>query len=446
MSRLVVISPGLTGSSHELGTRWVTIGRADGNDFQIVDTSISGRHCEIRLRESELEVRDLRSTNGTFIGGKAVTEGVLQPGQTLRLGEVELGLEISAPDPAAPDPSATAHRIRPAPVKKPGVAGSTTTLFRVLFVDDSMAFLETISELFGDWGNKTWDILTAVSADKALAVLEQKLMDLVVLDIGMPLLDGIQLLGIIHQRYPNVKIVVLTGQGDGNRRAECLAHGAELFLEKPTTAEGLMPVFNMLNALVTWTNRDGYSSALGEIGLSSIIQMECLEGKSSVLEIRNSQTDGEIYIEAGAIVHATTGRLAGEKAFHQLLSLNSGEFSLKPFRLPPDRTLQGPWDELLAKADRVRNEGNFSAGDDDTILIVKNPAPASSTTTTQTLPTPEADATPPKPIPAEPPHSKVSRSTTSGMNILSWDEMVEADTDLISNPNGQDQPADNSQN
>ena len=446
MSRLVVISQGLTGLSHELGTHWVTIGRADGNDFQIVDTSISGRHCEVRLRGNELEVRDLRSTNGTFVDDKLVTEAILQPGQTLRLGEVELNLEITPADPSVVAPSAAAHSIKPAPVKKQGPAGGTSTVFRVLFVDDSMAFLETISELFGDWGNKTWEIHTAVSADKALAVLEQKLMDLVVLDISMPLLDGVQLLGIIHQQYPNVKIVVLTGQGDENRRADCLAHGAELFLEKPTSADGLMPVFNMLNALVTWTNRDGFSGALGEIGLSSIIQMECLEGKSSVLEIRNSETDGEIYIESGAIVHAATGRLAGEKAFHQLLCLTSGEFSLKPFRLPPDRTLQGPWEDLLAKADRVRSEGNFSGGEDDTILIVKKtvkekPAPAA-----QPSPTPPTDVTPPKPIPTQPAHPKAHRPTTSGMNVLSWEEMVEADTDLISNPNDKDQPSDNSNN
>jgi hypothetical protein len=258
------------------------------------------------------------------------------------------------------------------------------------------------------------------------------------------------LLGIIHQQYPNVKFVVLTGQGDENRRADCLAHGAELFLEKPTSADGLMPVFNMLNALVTWTNRDGFSGALGEIGLSSIIQMECLEGKSSVLEIRNSETDGEIYIESGAIIHAATGRLAGEKAFHQLLALATGEFSLKPFRLPPDRTLQGPWEDLLAKADWVRSEGNFSGGEDDTILIVKKtvkekPAPAAPPSPSPT-PTPATDAAPPGPTPAGPARPKAHRPTTSGMNILSWEEMVEADTDLISNPNDKGPPSDNSNN
>ena len=104
MSKLVVITPGLTGLSHELGPRWVTIGRSDKNAFQIVETSVSSLHCEVLLRSSELVVRDLRSTNGTFIEGKTVTKAVLHPGETLRLGEVELHLEISPPGSASRPP------------------------------------------------------------------------------------------------------------------------------------------------------------------------------------------------------------------------------------------------------------------------------------------------------------------------------------------------------
>ena len=92
MSRLVVISDGLAGLSHELGGRWVTIGRGEKNAFQIVEKSISNQHCEVMLRGNELVVRDLRSTNGTVIGGNAISEAVLQPGQTMRLGLVELRL------------------------------------------------------------------------------------------------------------------------------------------------------------------------------------------------------------------------------------------------------------------------------------------------------------------------------------------------------------------
>ena len=440
MSRLVAINPGLTGSSYELGTRWVTIGRGDKNAFQIVETSVSSRHCEVLLRGNELVVRDLRSTNGTFIEGQTITEAVLQPGQTLRLGEVELRLEITAPAPSAASPAAA-----PAPVKKPEVAGGTPKQYRVLFVDDSMAFLEMITELFGARTDITWEIHTASSPDKALAILQQKLIDLVVLDIGMPLLDGIQLLGLIHQRYPNIKKVVLTGESDDRHRAACLANGAELFLLKPGDEDGWRLIFNLLTSLLRWEDSDDFVSTLSENGLYNVIQLECLGGNSSLLEVRNQQTAGEIYIEGGAIVHASAGKLVGEKAFHQLLSLTDGEFRLVPFRAPPARTVQRQWESLLAEAARVRVEENYSADDDGTILITKKGRATQPPPTARPVPTPEAKEPPPKPIPGEPPKPEAAPST-SGMNFITLEEMVEADTILASRRDSKTQPSSNPKN
>jgi hypothetical protein len=65
---------------------------------------------------------------------------------------------------------------------------------------------------------------------------------------------------------------------------------------------------------------------------------------------------GEIYIEAGVITHAAVGALAGEKAFNRLLSLRSGEFHLKPFKAPPQRTLHDNWEVLLLEAARNTDE------------------------------------------------------------------------------------------
>src|ERR1700704_3996363 len=97
MAKLVVISKGHAGLSHELGHQWVTIGRAPANVFQIPESSVSGQHCEVLFRGSELVVRDMRSTNGTFIKGTLITEGILRIGEVLHLGEVELRLEATVP-------------------------------------------------------------------------------------------------------------------------------------------------------------------------------------------------------------------------------------------------------------------------------------------------------------------------------------------------------------
>src|SRR5215471_7961884 len=95
MAKLVIISKEHTSLSHELGKQWVTIGRGPGNAFQILESSVSGQHCEVLWRDNQLQVRDMRSTNGTYIKGRLVTEGVLRVGETMHLGEVELRLEAS---------------------------------------------------------------------------------------------------------------------------------------------------------------------------------------------------------------------------------------------------------------------------------------------------------------------------------------------------------------
>ncbi|MDA1273748.1 MAG: FHA domain-containing protein [Verrucomicrobia bacterium] len=93
MAKLVLLSEGLTGSSFELKAEKTTVGRLEDNAFQIPEPSVSSHHCEILLRGTEVVVKDLNSTNGTFVGGEKTTETVLKHGQILRLGQVEMRLE-----------------------------------------------------------------------------------------------------------------------------------------------------------------------------------------------------------------------------------------------------------------------------------------------------------------------------------------------------------------
>jgi pSer/pThr/pTyr-binding forkhead associated (FHA) protein len=110
MARLVIQNQGMTGRTHELNVDRTTIGRVEDNTFPIADPSVSSHHCEAHLHGGEILIRDLNSTNGSFINGEKITEKVLKPGQVLRLGQVEIKLEVEgaaatpspAPAPAAP--------------------------------------------------------------------------------------------------------------------------------------------------------------------------------------------------------------------------------------------------------------------------------------------------------------------------------------------------------
>src|ERR1035441_4860976 len=100
MARLVILSEGFTGKAHELTVDKTTIGRVDDNTFPIPEGSVSSHHCEILLRGGDIVIRDLNSTNGTFINGHQVTgEAALKPGQILRLGQIEMRLEDGGAKP-----------------------------------------------------------------------------------------------------------------------------------------------------------------------------------------------------------------------------------------------------------------------------------------------------------------------------------------------------------
>ena len=97
MARLVVLSEGFTGRAYELKVEKTSIGRTDENAFPIPEPSVSSHHCEIVLQGNDVVVRDLDSTNGTFINGDKVAISKIKPGQILRLGNVELRLEAGTP-------------------------------------------------------------------------------------------------------------------------------------------------------------------------------------------------------------------------------------------------------------------------------------------------------------------------------------------------------------
>jgi hypothetical protein len=124
MAKLVILNQGMTGRTFDLSIDRTTVGRVEDNTFQIADGSVSSHHAEILLRGTDIVVKDLNSTNGSYLNGEKFTEIVLKPGQILRFGQVELKIDDGSPLPApgsipVPSPAGTAPTSAPvAPAKK----------------------------------------------------------------------------------------------------------------------------------------------------------------------------------------------------------------------------------------------------------------------------------------------------------------------------------------
>lgn len=227
---------------------------------------------------------------------------------------------------------------------------------KVLFVDDDVDFLETIGAMMTRLSGDVWEIQSADNAGRALALLQQQPVDLIVIDVQMPMLDGPQLLRLLQRKYPNIQKAVLTGHATDAHRAACLSNGAELFLEKPLTMEGFEGLFTALNELARLQPEEGFRGVLRRVGLTEVLQMECLARNSSILEISGGDVTGQIFIKTGEIIHARAGNRRGLEAFNFLLALSGGQFDLKNYVPPPERTIDGSWEFLIMEASRQRDE------------------------------------------------------------------------------------------
>ncbi len=241
------------------------------------------------------------------------------------------------------------------------MAAVSTKPKRILFVDDEPAFLETLATVIEQTSDELWEPFFAESAGKALSLLQDQPVDMVVLDVEMPVIDGLQFLSLVHRKHPNLTKVVLTGYATDQHRAACLSGGAELFLEKPRTAEDLRSILATLHELARWQPEDGFRGVLRRVGLQDIIQMECLSRHSVVLYVNAESAHGEVFIRDGSIIHAQTGDLIGEPAFNRILALKGGEFDLRAFEEPGQESIEGQWEFLLMEAARQLDEETESA-------------------------------------------------------------------------------------
>jgi len=95
MARLFIQADGTSASPKELKWGITRVGRGVDNDVVVNHASVSYHHCELELGLDYLIVRDLGSTNGTFINNQRVQEARLEPGQMLRFGQVSANVEWS---------------------------------------------------------------------------------------------------------------------------------------------------------------------------------------------------------------------------------------------------------------------------------------------------------------------------------------------------------------
>src|ERR1051325_8217539 len=120
---------------------------------------------------------------------------------------------------------------------------------KVLLLDDDPELLELYGEMLGRLPSHP-EIHTANTGARAMALLEAEPFRLLICDLKMPKMDGLQVLSIVRRRFPELRTVVMTAVQDEEFRSRAYALGVDLFWLKPDTQQNMQMFMECLESLL----------------------------------------------------------------------------------------------------------------------------------------------------------------------------------------------------
>jgi DNA-binding NtrC family response regulator len=184
--------------------------------------------------------------------------------------------------------------------------------FRLLCVDDEPKYLSALSRLFRP---KPYDLLMATSGEEALDLLARRSIHAALIDLRMPGMDGLTLLGKIRDQYSQVKVIMLTGHGGIDSAVEAIRLGAVDYLEKPVAPESLSARVGQLHQI--WSleaeNQRLRSETLFDAGFDGLVGNAPAFQELKRMIARIGPADASVLIEG----ETGTGKELVARAIHQ---------------------------------------------------------------------------------------------------------------------------------
>jgi CheY-like chemotaxis protein len=228
------------------------------------------------------------------------------------------------------------------------------TNHKILLVDDDSDVLEMYQDVLSQLPCKP-EVHTAASGARAIALLESEAYRLLITDLKMPQMDGLQVLSIVRRKFPKLRTVVLTSVMDEQFRSRVYALGVDLFWQKPATDREVGMFKDCIESLIEREEQAGFRGVQSK-SLVDLIQLECLSQSSSVLRITNGPLHGRIWINHGELFDAEAGNMQAEEAFRHILSWKTGGFEV----LAPDparpRVITASYNALLLESVQALDE------------------------------------------------------------------------------------------
>lgn len=233
----------------------------------------------------------------------------------------------------------------------------------VLIAEDDRILAARLTTFLGKLGDHL-DVIAVENGKKAMDVLKRRQVALLITDIQMPEVDGLELLAYINTHHPVIPCFVMTAHGTPELKKR-LPRDIIRFFAKP------IDVHRMTEAVRSVLDRDIPLGTLRGISVVSFLQMIQMEQKTCLLEVdRPGKPPGLMFFNTGVLFDASCGDRKGEAAALEIITRETAEIRFKYF---PDREIPRRIKADLSQLiDRylTRSEGMSEAEWDDIISDV----------------------------------------------------------------------------
>ncbi len=223
---------------------------------------------------------------------------------------------------------------------------------KVLIVDDEELKRLTLQD---DLREANYDVISVDSLLKGLQLLQNEVFDVVLTDLRMPGMSGIEFLRLAKQRYPHTTVIVMTANANIETAIEAMKFGAYDYIKKPFLSEELILMLNGLKALRAEVEAESLGKGepnWGLLGAGQLSFYKFIDKNSQIREIMDrlpqvAESDSNVMLYgeqgAGMVALAKTIHLQSDRKYQPFISLNCQISSAEQLtqNLFGDSTLQG---------------------------------------------------------------------------------------------------------
>ena len=194
---------------------------------------------------------------------------------------------------------------------------------RVLIVDDEKEILEVLKEGLQKYEGQ-FEVVTATNGKQAVEVLKNECISVLVTDLMMPEMNGLQLLAYMNENYPQVPCIVMTSYGSDEIRERVQENETLRYINKPFHFNEIAWI------IVEALDRCDEDEVQAGLSVSSLLQLVEMEEKTFLMEIGDNHSNkGIFYFDSGVVLDALCGELKGEDAAFEMIGWNHVTFRFK---------------------------------------------------------------------------------------------------------------------